>query len=1377
MDVTASSSFPTYSSTARWKYDVFLSFKGEDTRKTFTDLIYDALRQKGINTFKDDKDREKGETISQELSKAIEESRSALVILSKNYASSTWCLDELTKIIHCKKEMGMRVLPVFYDVEPSDVRKQLGAFAQAFIEHEKRFKEKVKLWRAALSHVGNLAGWTVMNSYEFSDIIEGFVGIESRVVELESRLEVGVNDVRFIGIWAMGGMGKTTVAGVVYQMVFQEFEACSFIENVGQNFGKNDLFQLQKKLVSNILNLNIKDTCEGILVIKRRLCSKRILLVLDDVNHPKQLEMLIGKRDWFGPGSRIIITTRDKHLLKTHEVDEIYEVKGLNDEEARRLFCLKAFKKEHVPIDYLELSKDFLSHAGGLPLALEVLGSFLFGSSIVEWESALKRFKESPNEEVLQVLQISFDGLENPEKEIFKHIACFFNHEKKDHVIEILIILGHQAHIGLKKLIDKSLLKVLDNDILWMHDLLEEMGRYIVCQECPSEPGKRSKLWLYKDIDNMLKRNTGTEAVRAIDVRNSNLEENEVDWNPEAFSKLCNLEFLRIRNICLKHGPQDLSNNLRILDWSKYPSKCLPVSFQPNELVQLHLPHSNIERLWIGKKICHQLKFIDLTDSSNLIEIPDVTGIPNLEKLTLNKCSNLQELHPSIRIHKKLIHLNLKWCTKLSHLPSKFEMESLVALCLDGCSNVTKIPEFEGNMGCLWCLSLSDIAITELPSSVERLTGLRTFILENCKNLVCLPNTFCSLKSLETLNLSGCSKLGDLPENLGILEGLFDLDLSETAIKELPSSIGHLTSLTYLKLIECKDLLCLPSTICNLKFLVELDLSGCSKLDELPENLGILEGLEDLDLGGTAIKELPSSIGHLTSLTYLKMKECKDLLYLPSTICNLKSLQDLDLYGCSKLDEWPENLGILEGLMTLDLGGTAIIELTSSIGHLTSLTCLRIRNCKDLLCLPSTTCNLKSLRHLDLSGCSKLENLPENIGNVKGLKTLELSGTAIKNVPSSIVLLENLEVLHFKKPAYSFDPNSTSHGLVGLTLPSLSGLTSLKELDLCDCNIWEIPNDIGCLSSLKKLDLSGNNFDSLPESISELPHLKQLNLEGCKRLRELPDIPSTTYHVNVNYCTSITLKKLPGERDPCRNTFDFTLHCLNCFKLMENIQRQRCPIPDRPYMMIMPGSQIPKWFCNERFSYESRSCRVNIQMASYYRYIYAGGSIKICVLFGKFHQYPGECHLQCSVKVSGGHVINQACVPFNQNYGKVESPHVWLIYLFHDKVFNTYPAFTVLLDNGLNQVQIEVSNRLNPQQSLEVEKIRVCLTHEQDIEDGTLQQQQHHHDTDESAAEGTRNKRSHDEDDGAGPSGEGYYNEEPQPKRTTAYKKRNHGST
>jgi hypothetical protein len=167
--MATASSFPSSSSTSatgRWKYDVFISFRGEDTRKSFTDLIYFALTEKGIVTFKDDKELERGKTISLELLKAIEQSRFAIVILSSNYASSTWCLDELTKIIDCEKNMRMTVLPIFYDVEPSDVRKQMGTFAEAFIEHEKRFKEsieQVKKWRVALSHVGNLAGWPVMN--------------------------------------------------------------------------------------------------------------------------------------------------------------------------------------------------------------------------------------------------------------------------------------------------------------------------------------------------------------------------------------------------------------------------------------------------------------------------------------------------------------------------------------------------------------------------------------------------------------------------------------------------------------------------------------------------------------------------------------------------------------------------------------------------------------------------------------------------------------------------------------------------------------------------------------------------------------------------------------------------------------------------------------------------------------------------------------------------------------------------------------------------------------------------------------------------------------------------------------------------------------
>ena len=226
---------------------------------------------------------------------------------------------------------------------------------------------------------------------------------------------------------------------------------------------------------------------------------------------------------------------------------------------------------------------------------------------------------------------------------------------------------------------------------------------------------------------------------------------------------------------------------------------------------------------------------------------------------------------------------------------------------------------------------------------------------------MCLPGTVCSLKLLECLDLSERSNYDNLPENLGNLKGLKELYLSGTAIKELSSSIDGLTAVTSLTLQDCKNLVFLPSSICSLKLLECLDLSGCSNFDNLPVNLGNLKGLKYLYLSGTAIKELPSSIEGLSTLTSLTLKGCKNLLCLPSTVCSLKLLKCLDLLGCLYFDNLLENLGNLEGLKELYLSGTVIIELPSLIVGLTALTLLILKDCKNLVCLPSTTCSLNSL--------------------------------------------------------------------------------------------------------------------------------------------------------------------------------------------------------------------------------------------------------------------------------------------------------------------------------------------------------------------------------------------------------------------------------
>ena len=330
--------------------------------------------------------------------------------------------------------------------------------------------------------------------------------MESRVEKLKSYLTIESNDVRIIGIWGTGGMGKTALAKVVYRMVSNQFEACCFIANVREECEKYGLRKLQRRLLKKLLmlkNLILHD--DEVQMMKNRLRNKKILLVLDDITKLDQLEMLAGKNCLFGSGTRVIITTRDRHLLGLRE-EEIYEAEALNHDEALKLFSLKAFKMDHPIEDYGKLSQAFVDYCKGLPLALEVLGSSLYNRSIGEWKSKLGRLTKFCDGEILGVLRISFDELEQPDKEIFLHIACFFNHKNGDDVIKFLDYLELHAKIGLRVLIDKSLIKLHENQ-LWMHDLLQEMGRDIVCQEC-KDPEERSRLWSFEDINNVLTENT-----------------------------------------------------------------------------------------------------------------------------------------------------------------------------------------------------------------------------------------------------------------------------------------------------------------------------------------------------------------------------------------------------------------------------------------------------------------------------------------------------------------------------------------------------------------------------------------------------------------------------------------------------------------------------------------------------------------------------------------------------------------------------------------------------------------------------------------------------------------------------------------------------
>ena len=186
-------------------------------------------------------------------------------------------------------------------------------------------------------------------------------------------------------------------------------------------------------------------------------------------------------------------------MLVQHGVLKRYKPKVLNNDDALKLFCLKAFKMEQPKEGYMQLSQKVVEYANGLPLALVTLGSFLFERTIDEWQSTLNNFKETKGE-IYDILKISYDGLEEMWKEIFLDIACFFRGYTKDEVLETLKNCGFDAKIGLCVLVEKSLLTMDDNKHLGMHDLLQEMGKKIVCLKSGGNLGKQSRLWLSEDL-------------------------------------------------------------------------------------------------------------------------------------------------------------------------------------------------------------------------------------------------------------------------------------------------------------------------------------------------------------------------------------------------------------------------------------------------------------------------------------------------------------------------------------------------------------------------------------------------------------------------------------------------------------------------------------------------------------------------------------------------------------------------------------------------------------------------------------------------------------------------------------------------------------
>ncbi|XP_028755594.1 disease resistance-like protein DSC1 [Neltuma alba] len=313
-----------------------------------------------------------------------------------------------------------------------------------------------------------------------------------------------------------------------------------------------------------------------------------VFVVLDDVGSSEQPQRLVTDGIHWGPGSRFIVTSKDKQVLFAGGVHAIHEVKELSPKESLKLFSLNGFQKSHPEKGGEELSKRAVGYATGLPLALKAVGSSLCSRDRGIWESTLRKLERYPDPQIQDVLKTSYDGLDDVLRDLFLDIAFFYKGEDKDHVIRLLDASNLFAAYGIEGLLDRALISISNDKVIQMHDLIQEMGWEIVRQECKENPRKCSRLKDFEEVYDVLKNNKGIKGI----VLYASLFK-DVQLNVDTFKNMTNLRVVKfyspwhVRSYNKHHltSFESFSDESGSLEWNGYPYKSLPLNFYPEKLV------------------------------------------------------------------------------------------------------------------------------------------------------------------------------------------------------------------------------------------------------------------------------------------------------------------------------------------------------------------------------------------------------------------------------------------------------------------------------------------------------------------------------------------------------------------------------------------------------------------------------------------------------------------------------------------------------------------------------------------------------------------------------------------------------------------------
>eukprot|EP00253_Pinus_taeda_P001684 PITA_01684 len=832
-----SSASTSQGNTNSYVYQVFLNHRGPDVKEGLATDIYNGLKKLGLSVFLDQPELQRGEKLKPQIEEAIRTASVHVAIFSPTYAQSRWCLDELVQML----ESGSTIIPVFYKVEPADLRHTRGGdgvYARHLSEleakrtsdsQEPRYDpETIEKWRNALSAVADIVGFPLKDKKE-SQLVQEVVqqvfekarkppldvgkyptGLDEKIKDVDRTLSLQRQSekAKILGIVGFGGVGKTTLATQFFNRERSNYSRSCFLFDVRS---KNLPF-LQSSLLMELINLNaqINSVAEGKGMLKEKLkkYSQRSLIILDDIDHIDQLDALCAPViDTIHVGSLILITSRNKDVLLSAGIGgpSIYTLNVLNVEHSQNLFCWHAFGQPNPVVGFEKVVEEFLNVCNGLPLSLKVLGAFLRGTDDLKlWNAQLRKTSKELHKDIRSTLRISYDALDEKEQQIFLDIACFFIGEDRDTAIRVWDGSNWEGLLGLWKLENRCLVEVDGENCLRMHDHLRDLGRDIA--EDPEYP---RRLWHF--TENLLHNMSGQSFVRGISMVHGN---GPLEWFTGRptwfFFNLQHVPLDRCVGGCLWHFIVNLLHNM------------------------------------CGQSFVRGIS----TDHENNVEqsFENFAGSFNLSRLQLLRAeSHSVERVLSSEQSPPLLYLSWKRCPK-SSLPPWIPLKNLRVLHIQGDQLETLWQhEFQAPLQ-LRELHI-DAPLSKVPKSIGKLKHLeKVFLKTRC--LKTISNEFCNLSGLQSLKFE-CEQLQTLPKSIGNLSGLQRLDLKKcSTLKMLPDSVGNLSGLQSLDLSWCSSLETLPDSVGNLSGLQSLHLRQCSSLQTLPDSVGTLSGLQSLHLGG-----------------------------------------------------------------------------------------------------------------------------------------------------------------------------------------------------------------------------------------------------------------------------------------------------------------------------------------------------------------------------------------------------------------------------------------------------------------------------------------------------------------------------------------------